>query len=364
MAPTLSTRVRYRSLDVDLDVPLDATAPVTVLFGPSGAGKTTLLRCVAGLDTPPPPALIRFGDEEWVGSNRHVPARRRRIGYLFQEHALFPHLDVDANVSYGLARLSRAERRTRTSQALATAGASHLAGRTTPTLSGGEAQRVALARALAVHPRLLLLDEPLSALDSPTRARLRGELRSILLTMGTPTLLVTHDRSEALALGDRIVVLVDGQVHQQGSVETVFSQPATPHVADAVGVENVLAGQLESRGSGLVQIALRSGTLAALDPGDVQLGSHVLACVRAEDIALETAPSYTASPRNHIPAIVRDVTSEGPLQRIQLDAGVPLIAYITRPALSDLRLVPGSRVSAVIKATAVHIIPRAQRPAR
>ncbi|MBB3036950.1 ABC transporter ATP-binding protein [Hoyosella altamirensis] len=358
MAPALTIRVRHRLLDVDLELPMDSAAPVTVLFGASGAGKTTLLRCVAGLEKPAPPSRIAFGPEVWNDGRHQVRPRHRRVGYLFQDHALFPHLSVDANVAYGLVGVPRGERRTRTNSALATAGATHLSGRATSELSGGEAQRVALARALAVDPRLLLLDEPLSALDGPTRARLRTELRSILVATGTPTLLVTHDRTEALALGDRIVVLVNGHVHQQGPVESVFSQPATPHVAEAVGVENVLPGTVEGNGDGVVHIRLSSGTLTALDPGDLVVGTRVLACIRAEDVALEATEPHRASPRNHIPALVRSVVSEGPLQRVELDAGVPLAAYITRPACEDLGLAPGSRVTAVMKATAVHVIAR------
>lgn len=358
MAPALTLQLRHQVLDVDLTLPLEAAAPVTVLFGPSGAGKTTLLRCVAGLDAPAPPASVILGGQVWNQGRRRVSARKRNVGYLFQDHALFPHLDVDANVAYGLIGVRRAERRARTSQALAAAGVSHLAGRATTGLSGGEAQRVALARALAVRPRLLLLDEPLSALDAPTRSSLRTELRSVLASSDSPTLLVTHDRVEALALGDRLVVLIDGRVHQQGPVAEVFSCPATAQVAQAVGVENVLSGRVEGRADGLVRIRVAAEVLTALDPGGLAPGGRVLACVRAEDIALETAEAHASSPRNHLPATVTAITSEGPLERVDLDAGFPLAAYVTRLSRHELGLVPGSRVNAAVKAPAVHLIPR------
>ncbi|GGG48335.1 sulfate ABC transporter ATP-binding protein [Kocuria dechangensis] len=358
MAPTLSLRLRHQVLDVDLSLPLEADAPVTVLFGPSGAGKTTLLRCVAGLDAPAPPARVVLDGEVWNEGRRRVNARRRGIGYLFQDHALFPHMGVDANVAYGLTGLPRAERRARTAQALADAGVAHLAGRATRGLSGGEAQRVALARALAVRPRLLLLDEPLSALDAPTRTGLRAGLRAVLASSGTPTLLVTHDRAEALALGDRLVVLVDGRVHQQGPVQEVFSRPATPEVARAVGTENVLSGRVESRAGGLVRVGVAAGALVAPDPGGLVPGGRVLACVRAEDVALETEAARAASPRNRVAATVTAIVPEGPLERVELDAGFPLTAYVTRTSRHELGLVPGSRVRAVVKAAAVHLIPR------
>ncbi|WP_166349724.1 ABC transporter ATP-binding protein [Phytoactinopolyspora limicola] len=358
MAPTLTVCLRHLLLDVDLELPLDAARPVTVLFGSSGAGKTTLLRCVAGLEAPAPPAHITFDGHVWNDGRHRLPARKRGVAYLFQDHALFPHLDVDANVAYGLTDLPRPQRRERAGRALVAAGAAHLSGRATTNLSGGEAQRVALARALAPHPRLLLLDEPLSALDGPTRSRLRAELRSILVEAGTPTLLVTHDRTEALTLGDRIVVLVDGRVHQQGTVEEVFSRPATPRVAEVVGVENVVTGRVGEIDAGLVHIEVAAETLTALDPGALSTGDRVLACIRAEDIALEEPGTRRSSPRNHLDARVTALTSEGALQRVDLDAGVPLVAYITRPARDELGLAPGTPVTAVIKAPAVHVIPR------
>ncbi|MDD9205090.1 ATP-binding cassette domain-containing protein, partial [Georgenia sp. 10Sc9-8] len=191
--------------------------PVTVLFGPSGSGKTTVLRVLAGLDRTPGGRVVMDGTVWDDGARHHLPARRRRVGYLFQDHALFPHLDVDANVAYGLVGVPRAERAGWVRAALRAADAGHLTGRRVAGLSGGEAQRVALARALAPSPQLLLLDEPLSALDGPTRAHLRAELRRILVAQAVPTVVVTHDRAEALALADRVVVLVDGRVRQTGT---------------------------------------------------------------------------------------------------------------------------------------------------
>ncbi|RNL81605.1 ABC transporter ATP-binding protein [Halostreptopolyspora alba] len=359
MAATLNARVRRHILDVDLRVPLTADAPVTVLFGPSGSGKTTLLRCVAGLDQPDPTSHVELDGHPWSAHGRHVPTRRRRVGYLSQDHALFGHLSVAGNVGYGLHRLARRERAARVDEALGAAGATHLRDTPTRQLSGGEAQRVALARALAPRPRLLLLDEPLSALDSPTRTRLRTELRAILLRLGTPTVVVTHDRVEALALGDRIAVLVGGRLHQVDSVEHVFSRPATAQAAAAVDVENVIGGQVHELGDELVRVRVGPHLVTAVGERDLTPETPVLVCVRAEDIALETEPpGHAASPRNHLPATVTAVTPDGPLQRVDLDAGFPLVAFVTRHAREDLGLAPGRRVSAAIKAPAVHLIRR------
>jgi molybdate transport system ATP-binding protein len=369
----LAARIRRHVLDVDLRLPL---AGVTVLFGPSGAGKTTLLRCLAGLDHPDA-GRIEVAGEVWDDGRHHLPARRRRVGYLFQDHALFPHLGVAGNVGYGLGQLPRRERPARVSAALATAGAAHLAGRPVRGLSGGEAQRVALARALAPEPRLLLLDEPLSALDSPTRARLRTELRRVLVRAGVPSIVVTHDRAEALALGDRMAVLAGGRVHQVDDLATVFGRPASPVVADAVGVESTLPGEVVEVAGGLARVRVGPHLITAggdlgggaagrggeLGPGAItrrRPGDRVLVCVRAEDVALALPGDRpSASPRNLLPGTVSALTPGGPLLRVDLDcAGVPLVAYVTGAAGEDLRLAPGTTVTAVVKTTAVHLVAR------
>jgi molybdate transport system ATP-binding protein len=347
-------------VDVELALPL---AGVTVLFGPSGAGKTTLLRCLAGLDRPDA-GRIEVGGEVWDDGRRFVPARRRRVGLLFQDHALFPHLSVAANVGYGLRGLPRRDRPARVAAALAAAGAAHLAGRPVRQLSGGEAQRVALARALAPRPRLLLLDEPLSALDTPTRARLRTELRQRLTDSGVPSIVVTHDRGEALALGDRMVVLVGGRVRQVGDLPAVFGRPANPAVAAAVGVESTLPGDVVEAVDGLVRVRVGPHLLTAgPEVAGLAGGDHELVCIRAEDVALELPDQpHAASPRNRLPATVAGLTADGPLLRVDLDCdGVPLAAYVTRLAGEDLHLRPGTRVAAVVKTTAVHLVPRAER---
>jgi molybdate transport system ATP-binding protein len=336
------------------ELPLDG---VSVLFGPSGAGKTTVLRLLAGLDRPDA-GTVRVGGETWSDAGRgiHVPPQRRRAGFLFQDHALFPHLDVAANVGYGLSGLPRAEREARVREVAGRLHAGDLLGRMPGELSGGERQRVALARALAPRPRLLLLDEPLSALDAPTREALRGELRAALRESGVPAVVVTHDRVEALVLGDRLAVLSGGGVHQVGPVLEVFRKPADVVVARLVGTENVLPVELVRREDGVAVVRAGPLELVALDPGG--LGREAFACVRAEEIILEEAAGAATSARNRLQATVADRTEEGALVRVGLDCGVRLVALVTRPSAERLGLVPGRRVAVLVKAPAVRLLAR------
>jgi molybdate transport system ATP-binding protein len=350
---------RYRrgpSVRATFEVPTDGPS-VTVLFGPSGAGKTTVLRCVAGLERPDR-GRVRFGDEVWsdAAAGVWVAPQRRGVGLLHQDLALFGHRTVRGNVGYGIRRWPRAERERRVGELLRRLGIAELADRRPAELSGGQRQRVALARALAPSPRLLLLDEPLSALDAPTREELRTELRRLLVAAGIPSIVVTHDRTEALALGDRMVVVVGGAVRQVGTVAEVFARPADPEVARAVGVETVVAATVRERRDGLVTLEVGGRRLVALDPGGSV--AAVLVCIRAEDVVLRTAPGPGESARNQLEATVVGIRREGPLERVELDCGFGLAALVTPEARRELGLAPGVPVVAVIKAPAVHCIPR------
>jgi molybdate transport system ATP-binding protein len=353
-------RTQFRRHLVDVDLAIDLTG-VTVLFGPSGAGKTTMLRAIAGLDIVDEGRIV-VNDVPWTVDQRLiVPPRKRNIGYLFQDHALFPHLSVAANVGYGLPRHARAHRDAVIAEALRQTKTDHLIDRRVADLSGGEAQRVALARAIAPRPSLLLLDEPLSALDTPTRVALRSDLRRLLVDQHLPAIVVTHDRAEALALGDHIVVLVDGRVRQQGPPAQVFDRPADPSVASVLGVETATPAVVSAVHAGVVEVNADGRMIMASSDAStpLEVGDHVLACIRAEDIALAVGDHVErTSQRNRIGAQIRAISAEGPLVRVDLDAGFGLTAYITRPALEDLELTEGSPVSAVFKSQAVHLIPR------
>jgi len=364
MAAALILRFRKRFpkgalIDAELQARLDPPS-ITVLFGPSGAGKTTILRAIAGLERSPN-CVIHFGHETWVDDNSgvFVPPQRRRIGFLFQDYALFSHLTVAGNIRYGLGGLSANEQQLRTSELLERFQLQDLAARHPHQLSGGQKQRVALARTLAPQPRLLLLDEPFSALDSPTREVLRGELRNLLSSLSIPVLLVTHDRMEALALGDEVAIVNEGRIVQQGPIEEVFRRPLTPAIAKIVAVETVQRARVLQADEELVTLAVGGARLiaAARDfPSDVK---EAFVCIRAEDVLLlKSIEALSASARNRLPGIVKSLIHEGPMWRIELDCGIPLTALLTRQACEELALRENDRVLAMIKATNVHLIPR------
>ena len=329
--------------------------PVVVLFGPSGAGKTTLLRCLAGLERPDA-GRIALGDETWFSDGEFVPPQRRRVGYLFQDSALFPHLTVAGNVGYGLRRLGRAERERRIDLWLERLGIGALRGRSVDGLSGGERQRVALARTLAPEPALLLLDEPLSALDAPTRAGLRDDLRRALLDAGVPAVVVTHDREEALTLGDELAVVVGGLLRQTGPIEDVFARPVDEAVARALSVDAVIPAEVVAVEGGLAVFRAGRVELTGLADGS-RAGDRGFLSIRAEDVILAADSERQESARNHLEARVQGMSGVGPLVRVALDCGFPLKALITRRSLEEMALAPGVRVWAIVKAPSVRFTP-------
>ncbi|MFM9067828.1 MAG: ABC transporter ATP-binding protein [Planctomycetota bacterium] len=330
---------------------------ITVLLGPSGCGKTTVLRCLAGLDRLQA-GSIHCGPQVWCDVNRaiHTPPNQRQIGYLFQEYALFPHLTVSQNVQYGLRRLPRAERQTTTTQLLRAFDIWDLRQRYPSQISGGQQQRVALARTVAIKPRILLLDEPLTALDPALREQMRRELRTLLEQFSIPTILVTHDRLEAMTLADRVIVMSQGEVRQIGSVPTVFSHPADLNVAQLVGVETVHEAKIVSITDGVARVQIQDVLVSAVCREST--GPEGFACIRGEDVILERQPATGTSLRNHLPACVIAIQSEGPLMRVALDCGFPLTALITRSAASELELAVGQQLFAGLKSSAIHWIPR------
>jgi molybdate transport system ATP-binding protein len=351
---------------------------VLVLFGPSGAGKTTILRQIAGLERPDA-GSIRFGGEVWCDTARQTwrSPQSRRVGVVFQEPTLFPHLTVRDNICYGIRGSDpgqtltqnspgvMSERvRSRSDPGLSVArieqmlGIGDLGNRYPRVLSGGEAQRVALARALAPDPGLLLLDEPFASLDAPTRLRLRRELRALLQTLGTPAILVTHDRTEALAMGDTIAVVIGGRIRQAGPIGDVFSRPADADIAASLGVDAVLPARVAGSSGGVIEVAIGELLLHVAEREPIAPGTFVYACLRAEDVTLEMGTPGQASARNHLTARVVSIASEGPIDRVTLDCGFALDALITRRSREEMHLAPGAHVTAAIKATSVHLIPR------
>jgi iron(III) transport system ATP-binding protein len=244
--------------DVSVQV---AEGRMLALLGPSGCGKTTLLRIVAGLEIPDRGEVL-VGGKVLTGGGHWVPPERRRVGMVFQDWALFPHLDVGANVAYGLPRLRRDERARRVNESLDMVGLSGLDRRAPGTLSGGQQQRVALARAIAPRPDVLLLDEPFSNLDTALRVQVRTEVHQLLVELGITTMFVTHDQEEAFVLGDEVAVMHEGRVVQQDTPAELYRAPADRFVASFVGDANLIAGQAEGTlahtAMGLVPLAVPS----------------------------------------------------------------------------------------------------------
>jgi molybdate transport system ATP-binding protein len=322
------------------------------LVGPNGAGKSTFLAIVAGLERPDRGRIVCDG-EVWCDTERglHLPPERRHVGLLFQDYALFPHLSVGENVAYG----PRARGRSR---AEAEAAAAHWierlalraqAARRADLISGGERQRAALARALATAPRVLLLDEPFAALDVTTRGAVRAELRTFLSSCGLPTVLVTHDPVDALALGDRLAVLEEGRMSQVGTREELLARPRTAFVAELVGL-NLYRADVAA-GPGLKEA--RVGTVVFHVLADERHGPSFLAFAPSE-VAL-SAERLSGSAQNSFPGAVTEVLPLPDRLRVVLDVGLPLAAEVTREAAASLALAPGRRLWATVKATAIRV---------
>ncbi len=330
---------------------------VTALFGPSGCGKTTILRCLAGLERPEQ-GWIRFADEVWLDTETRVslPPQRRGIGFLFQDYALFPHLTVEDNIAYGLTGIARQERTRLVAEIMSRFQLDGLGRRYPRQLSGGQQQRVALARVVIRRPRLLLLDEPLSSLDGPTRDQVRRELRQVLRNIGVPTILVTHDQIEAVTLADYVIVLSEGCVRQSGVAEEVLSRPADLTVARIVGIETVVHGTVTDVENGLTTVSVGETQIVALAAGSV--GNQVTLCIRGEDVIVQEATKRTSGIRNQLPGRIREMVHEGPMIRVVVDCGFHLTAIITKRTRDELDLHEGVPVTALVKAAAIHVIPR------
>jgi molybdate transport system ATP-binding protein len=338
-----------------------AAGEVLGVLGPNGAGKTTLLRALAGL-APLSSGRISLGGTvlDDAGAGSFLPAEDRPVGLVFQNYRLFPHLSVRDNVAFaGRVRgASRRAARTAAAPWLDRLGLAELAGRKPAQLSGGQAQRVALARALAAEPRLLLLDEPLAALDARTRPQVRTELAGHLAGFAGPALLVTHDPLEAMVLADRLLVLEDGRVVQQGAPAEVARRPANQYVARLVGL-NLYAGRVESGGG----VRLDGGgaliaAAATADQAETALaGQRVLVAVSPTAILLHADRPERVSARNVWPATVAGLELLTDRVRVRLDGQPPALVDITPAALAELRLGVGSAVWLSAKATEVACYP-------
>ena len=343
-----SISVTRGSLDLRVDLSV-APGEVLAVLGPNGAGKSTVLRVLAGL-LPPDAGRVAVHGVVWSDADVHVPAHRRSLGVVFQDALLFPHLSVGENVAFGLrARgVGRAARQEAAEVWLRRVGLGGLAGRRPAELSGGQAQRAALARALVGEPALLLLDEPLSALDARTRLTVRAELRRHLADFPGSTVLVTHDPVDAMALADRVLVVEEGRVVQAGAPADVARHPRTDYVARLVGLS-----LLPGTGRGAVVSLDGGGEVAVAE----EVSGPVFAAVRPESVALYLARP-DGSPRNVWPARLVGATPHGATVRCELAGEVPLVADVTATSFAGLGLVPGTEVWATVKASEVAVYER------
>ncbi|MGY2127961.1 ABC transporter ATP-binding protein [Blastococcus sp. SYSU DS0617] len=348
MGLTARVAVRRGSLALDVEIAV-ADGEVLAVLGPNGAGKSTLLRVLAGL-LPADTGRIVVGGEVWDGEGALLPPHRRPLGMVFQDALLFPHLSVADNVAFGLRTrgAGRAAARAAADGWLGRVGLDGSGSRRPAELSGGQAQRAALARALVGDPALLLLDEPLSALDARTRLTVRAELRRHLAEFTGSTVLVTHDPVDAMALADRVVVVEEGRVVQAGTPAEISRRPRTDYVARLVGL-SLLPGTGAGRsvrldGGGEVTVA-------------EEVAGPVFAAVRPESVALYLARPE-GSPRNVWPLRLAGAVPHGTTVRCELEGEVPLVADVTAAAFAELGLVPGAQVWAAVKASEVAVYAR------
>ncbi len=334
-----------------LDVPAGG---VYAIIGPNGAGKSTLLLQLALLERPDAGEVLFEGQP---ARGREL-ALRRRMAVVFQEPLLLDR-GVAANVEAGLALrgVPRDVRRERAAHWLGRFGVAELAGRSSRTLSGGEAQRVSLARAFALEPEVLFLDEPFSALDQPTRTALIEDLAAALASTRLTTLLVTHDHDEAARLGDVVAVMMHGRIKQSGAPAEVFSAPVDEETAAFVGVETMFAARVTGSSDGLLVLEAAGGrTIEAVGASGV---AQALVCLRPEDVSLSLPGGDAAgSVRNRLPGRVRRIAPTGAVARVEVDCGVDIVARLTRRSIEEMALDAGSEVVVSFKATAVHLIPK------
>jgi molybdate transport system ATP-binding protein len=364
--PLLDARFRKRfALPAQvfvLEAEFRAASGFTILFGPSGAGKTTVLDCVAGL-AKPDSGRITIGDRGLFdgAQGTDLAVAKRRVGYVFQSLALFPHLTVEKNVQYGLTHLPQGVRAMRTSAILQAFRIAHLAQRYPREISGGESQRTALARTLVTDPAVLLLDEPLAALDAATKAKIIDDLRAWNQAHRIPILYVTHSREEVFALGERVIVLDAGRIVAQGTPHEVIEAPQQETVAQLVGFENIFDAIVEAvrpeRGTMTCRIA-GDGAPVLLETPLVRagVGSALRVGIRAGDILLATSPPVGLSARNVIPGRITSLEQRDVIVCARVKYRVEIEVHLTLAARDSLQLAPGREVWLVIKTHSCHLM--------
>jgi molybdate transport system ATP-binding protein len=347
-----------------LDVAIEIPAGITIVFGPSGAGKSTLLDCIAGL-LKPDSGRIKIGDEVLLDVERRidVPPAKRKIAYVFQTLALFPHMTVEQNVAYGLADMPPPQRALRVKAMLEAFRVQQLAKRKADEISGGENQRVALARSLATSPRVLLLDEPLTALDEGLKKSIMEDLRRWNAAQNIPILYVTHSRPEVDALGERVIVLDEGKIISTGTPHEVLDAPRHSSLAQASGFENLFSGVVTElrEADGVMRVQLVRGACEIETPlGYAAAGTAVRLAIRAGDILLATERPYGLSARNVIAGRIISLEQRGTMFVAQVatdaDPAVVFSVHLTLGAKRVLELEVNRPVWLVIKTHSCHLL--------
>ena len=345
-----------------LDVDFTAAPGFNILFGPSGSGKTTLLDCVAGLASPQE-GTIAVGERVLFDNHTKIPVAGRGIGYVFQDLALFPHLTVAQNVDFGLAHLPRSEREERTGAMLRQLRIGHLKQQLPDGISGGERQRVALARALVTDPGVLLLDEPLAALDAATKGRIIDDLRVWNQTHRIPILYVTHSREEVIALGERVLIMEEGRILAQGAPHDVLRAPLRETVAQLAGFENIFNATVwlvhEDRGTMTCRLpGVQPDSFVLLETPLIRAeqGSHVRVGIRAGDILLAITKPEGLSARNVIAGRITFLERRDMLISARVNCGIEMEVHLTLAARDALGLAEGRSVWLVIKTYSCHLM--------
>ena len=360
-AVTLTAAIRKRlSPSFEIDVAFSAPPGITMLFGASGSGKTTVLRCLAGLTTPDSGAISVDATVLFDSAHRQsIPVERRRVGYVFQQLALFPHLTAADNIGYGLADEAPDARRKRIEHIAESFGIHHLLDRRPDAISGGERQRTALARSLVTEPRILLLDEPLSALDYETQSRIIADLRSWNAARSIPIVYVTHSHREVFALGERVIAVDRGRIAAQGEPHEVLSAPPQERLARLIGVENFFDATIIGfrADQATMQCRLEASGLEMEVPfTHGHIGSQVRVAVRAGDILLAVAEPTGLSARNIFTGRVSDLRREGPTVVVTVDAGEPFVVHLTPAAVDSLGLRAQDVVWIVLKTHSCRVV--------
>ena len=344
-----------------LDVHIKAGNGVTVLFGSSGAGKTSILRAVAGILSPDE-GRITLDDTVFFDSTTKtcLPMQKRKIGYVFQNHALFPHMTAEQNALYAASGDFRKSAAERVRELFALLGIAKTAKRRPHELSGGEQQRVALARALATDPVLMLLDEPLSSVDTATRTRLTEEIADIQQKTDIPFLYVTHSHTEALRLGKTMVVIEGGRVAQQGTPMEIFNAPQTASVARTVGTENIFPGHVlrHQTEEGITAVELDNSGRCVLETSynGLEVGSIVTLGIHSENILISRERITQTSARNILQGEIRHIFRDMDKAEIVVNCGVDFKTSITPATVRMLNLKVGDQIFLLIKARAIYLL--------